>query len=58
MEAAGNIAAVKPGILPNTDGPSKMPTMTSAMTRGCLSFESGQCKRRQEMITMPALQYY
>jgi len=58
MEAAGNIADVNPGILPNTDGPSKMPTMTSAITLGCRSFESGQWRRRQKMMTMPALQYY
>lgn len=41
MDAAGNIAAVNPGILPITDGPSRIPPMTSAMTRGWRILESG-----------------
>lgn len=52
--AAGKIVAVKPGILPITEGPSKTPPMTSAMTRGCRILDSGQCKSRQNMIMIPA----
>lgn len=33
-DAVGKMASVKPGIRPRTDGPSRIPAMTSAMTRG------------------------
>jgi hypothetical protein len=58
MEAAGKMALVKPGILPNTEGPRRIPTMTSAMTRGCRSLERGQCRIRQKVMTMPACIHY
>jgi len=41
MEATGKIASVKPGIRPMTEGPSRIPPMTSAMTRGCRIRERG-----------------
>ena len=54
MEAVGNIASVKPGMRPNTEGPSNIPPMTSAITLGCLILERGKWRRRQKMIMMPA----
>lgn len=41
IESVGKMASVKPGILPITEGPSNMPPMTSAITRGWRSRESG-----------------
>lgn len=35
IEAAGKMASLKPGIRDSTEGPNRMPPMTSAMTRGC-----------------------
>jgi hypothetical protein len=32
--SSGKMVSVKPGIRPITDGPSRMPPMTSAITRG------------------------
>ena len=54
MEAVGKIASVKPGMRPNTEGPSNIPPMTSAITLGCLILERGKWRRRQKMIMMPA----
>lgn len=54
IEAAGNMAFVKPGMRPNTEGPSSMPPMTSAITLGCLILERGKWRRRQKMMIMPA----
>ena len=54
IEAVGKMASVKPGMRPMTDGPSRIPPMTSAITRGCRMRERGQCKRRQNMMIMPA----
>ncbi len=54
MEAAGKMVSVKPGIRPMTEGPSKMPPMTSAITRGWRSLERGKCSRRQKIMIMPA----
>lgn len=54
IEAVGNMASVKPGIRPITEGPSMTPAMTSAITRGWRILESGQCSRRQNMMIMPA----
>lgn len=53
-EATGKMASEKAGICPRTDGPSSIPPMTSAMTRGCLSLERGKWRRRQKMMMMPA----
>ena len=41
IDSVGNIASVKPGIRPMTDGPRRIPPMTSAMTRGCHKRDSG-----------------
>jgi len=41
MEAAGKMAAWKPGMRIMTEGPRMMPPMTSAMTRGCRISERG-----------------
>ena len=54
MEAIGKIAFVKPGMRPNTEGPSNIPAMTSAITLGCLILERGKWRRRQKMMMMPA----
>ena len=54
IEAAGKMASVKPGARPRTEGPSRMPPMTSAMTRGWRILERGKWRRRQKMIMMPA----
>ncbi len=54
IEAVGNMAAVKPGIRPKTEGPSRIPPIISAMTRGCLILERGKCRTRQKMMMIPA----
>ena len=54
MEAAGNMAFVKPGARPRTEGPSSMPPMTSAMTLGCLILERGRWRSRVKTRMMPA----
>lgn len=41
MEESGNRFSLKPGILPMAVGPSRMPPMTSAMTRGCRILDNG-----------------
>ena len=41
IEALGKMASLKPGTRPRTDGPSRIPPMISAMTRGCLILERG-----------------
>ena len=53
-EAVGKMASLKPGIRPMTDGPSKIPAMTSAMTRGWRSRDKGKCKIRQKIRIMEA----
>lgn len=54
MEAVGNMASVKPGMRPITVGPSMIPPITSAITRGCFIFDSGQWRSRQNMMMIPA----
>jgi len=54
MEAAGKMALVKPGMRPKTEGPRRMPPMTSAMTRGWRILERGKWRRRQKMMMIPA----
>ena len=54
MEAGGKIASVKPGARPRTEGPRRMPPMTSAITRGCLILERGKWSSLQKMMMMPA----
>lgn len=54
IEAVGKMALLKPGIRPITEGPNKMPAITSAMTRGCRSRDRGKCKSRQKIRIMPA----
>lgn len=48
------MAALKPGMRIMTDGPSMIPPITSAITRGCRILERGQCSNRQKMIIIPA----
>jgi hypothetical protein len=50
----GKMAFVNPGILPNTEGPSRIPPITSAITRGCLSNDSGKCNRRHKIKIIAA----
>ena len=54
MEAVGKMASVKPGTRPNTEGPRRIPPMTSAMTRGWRNLERGKWRRRQKTMMMPA----
>jgi hypothetical protein len=54
MDAVGKMWAVKPGILPMTEGPSRMPVITSAMTRGWRSKAKGQWMMRVIIMTMAA----
>ena len=54
MEAGGKMALVKPGARPRTEGPSSIPPMTSAMTRGCLILERGRWRMRVKTMMMPA----
>ena len=54
MEARGKMALVKPGARPRTEGPSRIPPMTSAMTLGCLIMERGRWRSRVNMMMMPA----
>ena len=58
MEAVGKMAAVKPGIRPNTEGPRRIPPMISAMTRGCLILERGKWRTRQKMMMIPACRHH
>ena len=55
MEAVGKMCSVKPGIRPKTEGPRRMPPMTSAMTRGWRILERGKWRIRQKMMMMAAL---
>ena len=54
MEAVGNMAAVKPGMRPKTEGPRRIPPIISAITRGCFILERGKWRTRQKMMMMPA----
>jgi hypothetical protein len=56
IEAVGNMVLVKLGIWPSTDGPRRMPPMTSAITRGWRILESGQWRSQQKMMMMPAFE--
>jgi hypothetical protein len=49
IDAAGNMASVKPGIRPITDGPSKIPPSTSPTTRGWRRYPRGKWRARQTM---------
>ena len=57
IEAVGKMALVKPGTRPRTEGPSSMPPMTSAMTRGCLILERGRWRSRVNTTMMPACRF-
>jgi hypothetical protein len=54
IEAVGKIALLNPGIRPITEGPNKMPAITSAMTRGCRSRDKGKCKILQRIRMIEA----
>ena len=54
IEAVGKIASEKPGMRPITEGPSRIPPMTSAITRGWRIRERGQCSSRQKPMMMLA----
>ena len=54
MDAVGKMAAVKPGILPHTEGPSRIPPMISAMTLGCFILDRGKWRMRQKTMMIPA----
>ena len=54
IDSFGKMWFVKPGILPKTEGPSRMPPMISAMTRGCLILDSGKWRIRQKTRMMLA----
>lgn len=53
IDSIRKMASVKPGMRPKILGPRMMPVMTSAMTRGWRSLESGKCSSRMNIITMP-----
>jgi len=54
MALAGKMAFWKPGMRIMTDGPNRIPPMTSAMTRGWPKYLSGKYSSRQNMMMMPA----